>query len=502
MEKARVLLINPPITSDFEIFEENAPSLGLMYIAAVLERKGFPVRIVDCLLEWERPARKAEAGKGKLKVNGLSDEEILQKVREFRPDIVGISTMFTAFLPDVLRVANAVRKEFPEIIICSGGAHVSVMPESVLKPGAVDIAVIGEGELTFLEIAEKVSAKKSWKSIQGTAVLAGGKVKVNARREYLKDLDSLPFPARHLIPLEKHLKSKSNYPFAKKKPVLEIITSRGCPGKCVFCSIHAVWGHTWRYRSPLNVVDEMEMLVKKYGVREFSILDDNVSANPERLVKMCDEIIRRRLDIAWETPNGIALWTLNEKILRLMKKSGYYRAKFGIESGCIPTLRYIGKPINLEKAREVINACNRVGIWASSSFVIGFPDEDLKSINETIDFVNNSGLDFARFLIAQPFPHTPLFNDFKRLGLLKKGLINGSSAYSSKYDTLHFKASELNEIRQNAESQFIRRKMREYLSPKGFPKFLLPKISSPKDFAYFMKMAFRLLKTKASGEFL
>lgn len=497
-KNTRILLINPPITTDSEAFEGNIPSLGIAYIAAVLEKKGFKVEILDAILEADEEIN-WQGGKARL---GLSDGEMAKRIRDYKPGLIGIAAIYTAFIKDVKNTIAIARKNAPKTAICCGGTHASVVPESVLGRGLADLVTVGESELTMLEIAEKVENGKSLKNIRGTVWAEEGKIRKGKKRPMITNLDNLPFPARHLLPLEKYLNNKKVYPFAKKKPVLEIISSRGCPGKCVFCSVHSVWGRTWRPRTAKNVVDEMEFLSKEYGIKEFSFLDDNVSANPKRLLEICDEIINRKMDIAWETPNGIALWTLNEKILGKMKESGYYRIKFGIESGCPETLKYIGKPINLEKTMKIIEICNRLGIWTSSSFIIGFPEEDMKSIRETIDFAKESGLDFARFLVAQPLPHTKLKEDFRGLGLLEKGMFENSSAFDSKYNTLHLSSEELNRLRKNAEREFQRKKIVDYSSPAGFLKYLWPKLSSPGGLSYFAKSGAKAAYAKITGKFL
>lgn len=499
-EKIRVLLVNPPITiSKSAGFESHIPPLGTAYIAAVLEKNGFEARILDALIEGDNVFEPAGAGIVRV---GLPETEITKRLRSYKPKIVGIGCTYTAYAADAYRIAELAKQNLPEAVVCFGGAHASVAFDDVLKNANVDLVAIGEGELTFLEIAERVMSGKNLQGIAGTACRKSGKVVKNTPRPYIKNLDELPLPARHLMPIERHLRNWKVYPFAKRRPVLEMITSRGCPGKCTFCSIHAVWGHEWRGRSAKNVVNEIEYLAKKYGVKEFSMLDDNISADPKRFEEILDEIARRKLDICWETPNGIAIWTLNERLLEKMKKTGYYRAKFGIESGCGDTLRYIGKPINLEKAKKIIDACNRLGIWTSSSFVIGFPNENAESIGQTVKFALESGLDFARFLIAQPYGGTQLCKDFEKDSLLEEEFKQGSSAYNTAYNTKHFGAGELNRMRIEAESRFLRRKIRDYATPRGFAKYLWPKINSAEGFLYFAGSAFAVAKAKVLGKFL
>jgi len=278
-----------------------------------------------------------------------------------------------------------------------------------------------------------------------------------------------------------------------RKPTTEIITSRGCPFQCIFCSIHTVWGRQWRARSAKNVVDELEHLYKKYGIKEFRFFDDNVSWNKKRIIEMCDEIIKRKLDIKWDTPNGVAISTLDEEVLRKMKSSGYYKIVMGIESGSEKTLKYMRKPVVLKHARKVIKICNKLGIWTWSTFVIGFPDETQKEIRKTIDFAKSSGLNFATFYIAQPYPGTEMYDIYKKEGLLKKGVNLKSSVTHTEYDTHHFKAEELRKIQKNIYSEFIKHRIISYLNPIKLYTEFLNRIKSFEDLRYVWRMFLNLI---------
>ncbi|MFH1752157.1 MAG: cobalamin-dependent protein [archaeon] len=494
----KTLLIYSPLTGAREAgIESQGFPLGLGYLAAYLKKNGFEVKALDCLIEGNE--NKVKVSENIYRV-GLSEKEIEKRILEIKPDIIGISCLFTAYEQNVFEVAEIVKKVLPDCLVVVGGAHASGYPESVLKNKNIDLAVIGEGEETFLEIVKKVKqGKQNFEDLKGIAFRKNGKTIINSRRELIKNLDEIPFPLREIFPMQLYFKNqKKAYPFVMSLPVGEIVTSRGCPNDCIFCSIKTVWGKCWRGRTAKNVVDEIEFLYNTYHIREFNLTDDNVSMHKKRMIEICEEILKRKLKITWQTPNGIAIWTLDEPLLKLMKKTGYYRAKFGIESGSLKTLKYIEKPVDLKQAKEVIRICNKLGIWTASAFLIGFPDENIESINQTIDFAVSTDLDFARFMIPQPYAGTRLKTSFEKFKLLPKGIINSSSSYKTKYNTKHFTAIELNNFRVKAHNKFLKSRMKRYLSPTGFFKYLYPKISSIHGLRFFLMAFGQIVKDKAS----
>ena len=487
-KKPKILLINPPITGDISagIYTVKVP-LGLAYIASYLEKHGFDLKIIDSMAYYDEIKKISD---DKYRV-GMKEEEIIKQIKKEQPDIVGISCTYTIYEKDAVRIAKLV-KENSKALVVFGGAHSSANFPTVLKHKEVDIITKGEGETVFLDIAKNFGTKKLW-SVPGTIVKVNGKMKVNKPAKYIQDLDEIPFPARHLLPMDKYLKHPQNWFSNMRGPTAEIMSSRGCPFQCIFCSIHTVWGRKWRARSAKNVVDEVEHMIKKYGVREFRFFDDNITWDKKRIIKICDEIIKRKLNIRWDTPNGVAIATLNEEVLTKMKKSGYYRIVMGIESGSEKTLRFMRKPVVLSKAKEIIKICNKLGIWTWSTFVIGFPNEDMNEIQKTIDFAKHSGLNFATFYVAQPYPGTEMYEIYKKEGLLKEGMKTGSSVTNTQYDTKHFTADELRELQKKAYSQFIKHRMLRYLNPVYLYKEFLNRIRSWEDIGYVFRMVKNLV---------
>ena len=488
-QKTKILLINPPLTGKVSsgIFTVKTP-LGLAYIAAYLEEHKYKPEILDCIAYYKEVKK---LGDGCYRI-GLSEEKIISKIKKFNPDIIGISCSFTIYEKDSFELANLIKKINKKIIVVAGGAHTSANPFSVLKNKNIDIVVLKEGEKTFLDIVKNIQNKRELQNIGGTAVRLKNKIKVNKSMEYIQNLDELPFPARHLLPMKKYFEHPQNSIANMRGPTTEIITSRGCPFNCIFCSIHTVWGKKWRARSAKNVVDELEHLQNKYGTKEFRFFDDNMTWDKKRIIEICDEIIKRKLNIKWDTPNGVSLNTLDEEVLRKMKQSGYYKIVMCIESGCEETLRFIRKPLTLNSAKKIISICNKLGIWTWSTFVIGFPDETKEDIQKTIDFAKKSGLNFSSFYVAQPYPGTDMYDVFKKKGLIKGklvgGMVEGSSLVNTKYDTLHFSARELRDLQKKAYSDFIKYRIILYLNPIKFYKEFLNRIRNLEDLWYVLRM--------------
>ncbi len=497
--KPKILLINPALSGALQsgIFTIKVP-LGLAYIASYLEKKGYSPEILDCMAYYENIIQ-IDEGKHRI---GLPEKDIAKKIKEFRPDIVGVACGYTIHEADSMKIAELVKRIDKGIFVVLGGAHTSANPQLVLKNKNVDLAVLGEGEITFSKIVENLNNKNKLRKIKGIAFREKDKIHINPASEYIQNLDELPFPARHLLPMEKYLKHPQNAIANMRSPTTEIITSRGCPFNCIFCSIHTVWGKKWRARSAKNVVDELEEMNKKYEIKEFRFFDDNLSWDKKRMIEICDEIIKRKLDIKWDTPNGVAIATLNEEVLAKMKKAGYYKIVMGIESGSEKTLRFMRKPVSLEHARKIIAICNKLGIWTWSTFVVGFPDEDMKEIQKTIDFAKNSGLNFATFYIAQPYPGTDLCDIYEKEGLLKKGLNLHSSVTETQYDTHYFSAEQLRTLQKKAYSDFIKHRMIRYLNPVHLYNEFLNRLRTFEDVKYIFRMFLSLVGREYSPIYL
>lgn len=485
-----MLIFPPVVTSTEEDIPKNTQMpIGLAYIAAVLKKEGYSnIKILDAFT-LEGPGNSAGGFK---KYHGLSPESLRKEIEDFKPDIVGISSMYTMYSRGTHIVAEIARRASHKALVVCGGTHATINPQMLLQDKNIDLIVKGEGEVTFLEIVRAFENKKDVYAASGIIYNRDGQARLTPPRALIEDLDSLPFPERGYLPvsqyIENTLRSKS---YNMRHPALTVVTSRGCPGRCIYCCVEKIWGRKWRARSAKNVVDEVELLIKQYGVREVQFTDDCISTDKNRLREICEELIRRRLKITWTPPAGIAIWQLNKELLRIMKRSGCYRLTFGLESGSQETLRLIGKHYSYEHARQIIKEAGRLGIWVTGTFIIGFPHETKAAIRQTIDFAIKSGLDFAVFYTPIIFPGTPLFDLFIKEGIQYDPAKTGTGrAYATHYAT----EEELLKIREDANRRFFLSRAMKFWRP-----FL--KIRNARDFLYLAKVVSFIITNFVSSAF-
>ncbi len=385
------------------------PPLGLAYIAAVLERDGHEVQIIDCVAEGFDNLQLQADGRRRCGVQGA---ELQQRILDFVPRIVGVSCLFTAQAKSAYDVCRLAKSTGLDLITVMGGAHPSAVPQEVLSIAEVDAVCIGEGELAMARLAKDLEQDVT-PAIPGLCWRVH-KDKLHATTpDVVHDLDDLPLPARHLLPMHLYFKHKAPHGgIVRRNPCTNLITSRGCPARCSFCSIHTVWGRKFRSHSSKRVLDELEVLVKDYGVREIQFEDDNITLNKKRMIEICEGMIERKLDLLWTTPNGVALWALDEQIIELMHRAGCYHVTIAVESGSPRVLKeIIGKPIDLVKVPAIVKACKKTGMNLSAMFVVGFPGETVDEIQQTFDYAMNMGADAVHFFTATPYPGTKLYNE-------------------------------------------------------------------------------------------
>ena len=472
----KVLLLNPFL----EVFEDDPaginPVLGLAYLASFLRSKNIEVKIIDIAAEGADCVRKI----GKKTRYGLPEEQIIERIKDYNPQIIGITCQSTLHANEAHETARLAKMAKKESLLVMGGAHPSAVPGEVLNDKNIDVVVRGEGEITFWDVVKKYSEKRAFADVNGISFRKSNKIVHNSSRPLLRNLNDLPFPARDLLPMEKYLQeSEKGTNYNMDDRVMTMITSRGCPGNCIYCAVRTVWGRTWRGRSPENVVDEIESIIKEFKIKEFHFLDDSIAVDRQRLKGICEEIIRRKLDIKWTTPNGIAVWMLDEKLLLKMRKAGCYRLTFGLESGNKEILQnFIGKNYDHNKAREMIKFASKIGMWTIGTFIIGFPYETKEQIEDTINYAISTDLDFAVFYIANPFPGTPMYNIYRREKLLPGGnageVVRGCR-------TVNFSHKEIIEQQSEAFSRFLN-------SRKKKPWRFLRKTNSIEDFQYLFKL--------------
>ena len=439
----KVLLIQPPFTIEKTIPKGAQPPLGLAYIAAVLEHEGYKVIIIDAVIEGFN--HEDRVGESKIRY-GLSFDKIKSKIQEISPDLVGVSCPFTIQIDNANKICEIAKEVNENIITVMGGVHPTNMPKEVLKDKNIDLISIGESEYTFLDIVKSIESGKGVGEVDGIGYKKDGEIIINTKTKYIENLDDLPFPARHLLNMKKYFAmSKPHGISFMKSPNTSIVTSRGCPSNCVFCSIHTIWGKKYRTRSPENVLAEIKQLVDEYKIKELHFEDDNFTLDKKRAAEIFKGMIEKKFNLLWSTPNGVAAWTLDEEQLRLMKKSGCYRVIFGFESGSNEVLKnIINKPQKIENIKPLIKKAQKLGIEVGGFFVVGCPGETKKQIEQTFKFARTAGLDYAGISIATPYPGTRLLDKCIEEGYLKKDFsLKNLFARNANIETDEFTSKEL-----------------------------------------------------------
>jgi len=481
---------------EYYSFYKPNPPMGLLYLSAYLDDNDFNSKIYELGVFKEEDA----IFDGDRIRFGLSDAEIRMIIRDEKPLIIGLNCMYSVYYNDVANIARVIKEEDPNIKVVVGGNHASSYWKEIMKDENIDFVVIGEGERTFLHLLYNFYLISEYSNVDGLVYRDNGIVIKTKPRALIEDLDEIPMPAYEKIDFEKYIE-KGNI-FCMRLSSQGIISSRGCPNNCIYCTVKAVWGRTWRGRSSKNVVDEIQYLKSKYGIKEFAFLDDSMSINKGRLINICDEIIRRDLNIKWTTPNGIAHWTLDKKTLRKMKDAGCYRITFGIESGNMSQRRFIRKPYPLDQAKELIKYANKIGMWTICTNIIGFPHEWLSQMKDTYKFAVDSGTDFACFYLLIPQPTSDIYKYFD------ESLIDEESLNETGCDTMHFRKEELQKIQKKFYRNFIISRVLRYIFN---PFLLIRKVRSWEDVRYVIRLAGASLKifksvlkkeNKRTGEFL
>lgn len=408
----RVMLIIPPAYTAAERNEVNPlPPLGLGYLAATLTQRNIHVNILDCLLEgWEE---RVEVAPGKLRV-GLTYPQIMDRIRSFNPDVVGLNCQFSRNHVIYHQLFSLVKKATPRCLVLAGGAHATVCPDDLLSHPDCDFILMGEAEESLGQLVETIDASRSEEQltqIDGLGYRVAGKpMVINPKVNWIKDLDSLPFPDYDTIGLEKYFGLAASHGLRHLSKFSPIITSRGCPAKCTFCTAHQVWGRKYRTRSVGNVIQEMRLLRDKYGVEELMFEDDNLTANAARAKSLFKEMIKEGFGFTWDTPNGVAAWTLDNETLELMKASGCININFPVESGSARVLKeVIKKPLKLGKIKNLCSHCREIDLAYGMFLVIGMPGETLKEIWQSIKFAADCQCYSPHISIATPYPGSELW---------------------------------------------------------------------------------------------
>lgn len=404
--------------------------LGLGYLAAILEKNNYNVDVIDC------------------QVLKLSYEDFKNKISKRQPDIVGV-TSATLTYQTALKLVKIAKEACPNCITIAGGSHVTFWDNHALEEcPELDIVVRREGENTMLELAQRVEAGKSYDDVLGTTTRKNGKIVKNPDRPYIEDLDSLPFPARHLWPMDR---------FRELEDILYLATSRGCVYWCEFCTTVRMHGRKYRMRSPKNVVDEIEQLHKNYNISKFTFCDDAFTVDQARTEALCSEIQKRNLKIEWNC--GTRVDMLTKDLLTKMKEAGCVSVWFGVESGTQQVLDAMKKGITPELTMKVLGWVREVGLAPVPNVILGFPGETKQSAWKTIKFVEKVAPDAVGFYnVATPFPGTPLYDIVKEKGWLRVADFDKYDTTKPIFETPQLSMKELGKLRESAFHHYYLRR--------------------------------------------
>jgi radical SAM superfamily enzyme YgiQ (UPF0313 family) len=321
-------------------------------------------------------------------------------------DMVGI-TATTPIISNAREMTRKARLLWPDCRIVMGGVHPTVLPEETLSEPAVDVVVRGEGEITIGELADG----KPLPDIRGISYRRNGKIVHNPDQVLIEDLDTLPMPAYHLLPMDKY------YPSAgatKRLPAISMLATRGCPGRCTFC--YRIFGNKLRVRSGRKVADEVKYLQDNYGIKEICFYDDTFTVFKKEVHAFCERLDELNVDLTWSCFSRVD--TIDESLLKDMKSHGCHQIMYGIESASLEILTNVGKRADLDKARRAIAITKKAGIDVRAAYMLGNPGETIETMQQTLDFAIELDTEVAIFNIATPFPGTEMFNWAKDNGLL------------------------------------------------------------------------------------
>ena len=369
--------------------------LGPAYIAASLEVAGYDVKVVDCTF---------------MDQNKFDPWRVKDAVLGLGPDAVGISAL-TWTIPSAYQLAEAVKEDSPDTPVILGGPHVSALPRRTLREcGAIDSAILGEGERTFPEFLGHLFSKgmgPEMENLSGVAYRHGGEAAGDTEPVYFEDLDALPHPARHLFPLSEYVKWSKNFE-ARRTPVASMITSRGCPHRCTFCT-RVNNGVRHRARSPGSVVEEMGELAEM-GFNEVQIVDDNFTHDRGRVHEICGLIREREIDLTFQLANGMRVDHVTPELMQDMYDAGFYSIHFGVESGDDEVLRGIRKGITVDQVREAVRITREIGYELNLFFVIGLPGSTMESEERTLALMEELGLPVT-YSVCTPYPGSPIWEE-------------------------------------------------------------------------------------------
>jgi anaerobic magnesium-protoporphyrin IX monomethyl ester cyclase len=384
--------------------------LGLLYIAGYLRKKipGIEISIIDAPLD------------------DLDSKQVAEKVKAFAPDLVGL-TGLSFHIPYIKEAAREIKQFCPKVTIVVGGAGITSDPNDLIKELNIDFGVLSEGEETFYHLVNTLREDADPENVEGIIYSKpNGSVVRTLPRDLMEDLDSIPFPAYDLVEVERYFtspKRTSQSPVYISKRLIPILTSRGCPLKCVFC--HDTMGKDFRSRSPENIVEEIIWLKHKYEFEELEIVDDIFNFYIKHAKIVFRKLIDANLGLKIAFPNGIKYEMVDDELLDLFNQAGVYRIAFGIESGSEEGQKLVRKRTDLIRMNEIIDKADNMNMFVSGFFQLGLPEETKESMLQTVRYALSTRLHTAMFHVTTPFPGTPMYEEHVQ-EVIASGNYNGS----------------------------------------------------------------------------
>ena len=423
-----VTLVNPPYPKKAHQHPPFIP-LGIAYLGAVLEKNGYSVDVIDC------------------QAQRLTTSDFKREIGKHQPDVVGI-TSTTLTYKSALRITETAKQVHPDCMTILGGCHATFWDDKALEEcPQLDMIVRKEGEYTLLEIMNRLKRNKGVDNVLGTTFRKNGDIIRNADRPYIENLDELPFPAHHILPLRRLRK--------QGKVIFPLTTSRGCVYWCNFCTAVRMFGRKFRMRSPKNVVDEMQFLTEKHGASQLTFYDDAFTVDQSRVEKICEGIQNRRLKVEWDCESRVDMVTRG--LLKKMKKAGCIAVWFGVESGSQNVLNSMDKSINLAQTRRAFKWANEAGLMTVASVILGFPGETKDTALQTVKFVEELKPNDVGYYIATPYPGTPMYDFVKENGWLKITDFDRYDTATPVFESPNLSIRDLEEIREKAYQSFYLR---------------------------------------------
>lgn len=422
----KILLIQPPVRDFYQTPIRTQP-IGLASLAAALVEKDHEVEILDCQVKGRRkkislPEKftyieeffpEGDLSPFRLYSGfyhfGLSFDEISSQIIKTKPDLVGISCQFTPYVSESISTAEVVKTVNPDIPVVFGGAHASVLPKEVLKSPYVDYVVIGEGERTFVGLINTISNRESIADLEGVGYKKRTGISINPLQTYISDINSLSFPARDLLDTDE-------YKIGRKKCTM-LLTSRGCPQGCSYCSVAATMGTGFRVRSPENVIAEMKACVKDYDITAFDIEDDNFTLDLSRAEKILDLIMEEFGEQAIDlyAMNGLSIFSITENLLFKMKRAGFKHLDLALGSSSKNLNKEMNRPTDLSHAETVLKKAADLGLPVNTYIILGIPGHSLEDMVSSILYLAEKDT-FIGPSIFYPSPGTKVYQEMEESG--------------------------------------------------------------------------------------